>query len=114
MDRLTLDQADRIASGVVQCIKRNKFAPITVNVLSAEGDVIVRKSMDGCSVKAIPDFSHAKAFTCIGMKTSSREFRDKYTADNQAAKFCQMNSMVSITGGMMAPFPGGVLMRKSG
>ena len=45
------------------------------------------------------------------MKTSSRQFRDKYTSDKDPAKFCQMNSMVDITGGKMAPFPGGVLMK---
>ena len=114
MDKISLEQADTIASGVVNCIKRNRFAPITVNIVSKDGDVIVRKSMDGCSTKAIPDFSYAKAFTCIGMKTSSREFRDKYTADNSAPKFCQMTSMVNITGGKMAPFPGGVLMKSNG
>ena len=57
-----------IASNVVKCIKRNKFAPITVNVVSRNGDVIVRKSMDGCSTKGIPDFSYAKAYTCVAMK----------------------------------------------
>jgi hypothetical protein len=30
----------------------------------------------------IPQFAHAKANTCIIMKTSSREFRDKYTKGN--------------------------------
>ena len=68
--------------------------------------------MDGCAVKAIPDFAYAKAFTCIGMKISSRQFRDKYTMGAMdPAKFCQMQSMVSITGGKFAPFPGGVLMK---
>ena len=88
MDLLTLEQADKIASGVVNCIKRNRFAPITVNVVDSRGDRLVVKRMDGCASKAIPDFSYAKAFTCIGMKCSSRSFRDKYTADNNPAKFC--------------------------
>ena len=106
-----MEQADKIANGVVHCIKRNNFAPITVNVVDSSGERIVLKRMDGCAKKAIPDFSYAKAFTCIGMKCSSRTFRDKYTSDNNPAKFCQMQSMVSITGGKMAPFPGGVLMK---
>ena len=67
--------------------------------------------MDGCATQAIPEFAYAKAYTCIGTKNSSRAFRDKYTADGSAGKFCQMTSMVSITGGNMAPFPGGVLMK---
>mmetsp|Transcript_11301 Transcript_11301/g.19023 ORF Transcript_11301/g.19023 Transcript_11301/m.19023 type:complete len:82 (-) Transcript_11301:263-508(-) len=81
MEKLTMEQADSIASGVVRCINRNGFAPITVNVVDVHGNVIVQKRMDGCSSMAIPEFSYAKAFTCIGMKTSSRQFRDKYTLD---------------------------------
>ena len=111
MESLTLEHADKIASGVVNCIKRNDFKPITVFVTDPAGDTIVRKSMDGCARRAIPEFAYAKAHTCVGMKISSRAFRDKYTSDNNAAKFCQMTSMVDITGGKMAPFPGGVLMK---
>ena len=113
MDQLSLEQADKIASGVVACIKRNRFAPITVNVVDSQGIPIVVKKMDGCSSVAIPEFSYAKAFTCVGMKCASRGFRDKYTADKDPAKFCQMQAMVTITGGKMAPFPGGVLMKSS-
>ena len=111
MDLLSLEHADLIASNVVNCIKRNKFAPITVNVVDHTGERVCMKRMDGCSLKAIPDFSYAKAFTCIGMKCASRTFRDKYTESNDSAKFCQMLSMSTITGGKMAPFPGGVLMK---
>ena len=67
--------------------------------------------MDGCSTKGIPQFSYAKAYTCIAMKISSRTFRDKYTSDNDPKKYCQMLSMVNITDGKMAPFPGGVLLK---
>ena len=65
MDQLSLEQADKIASGVVACIKRNRFAPITVNVVDSQGIPIVVKKMDGCSSVAIPEFSYAKAFTCV-------------------------------------------------
>ena len=47
------------------------------------------------------------------MKISSRTFRDKYTFDNDPTKYCQMLSMVSLTDGKMAPFPGGVLMKNN-
>ena len=88
MNNLTLEQADLIASGVVNCIKRNRFAPITVHVVDQSGDTIVRKVMDGCAMRGIPDFSHAKALTCVSMKCSSRQFRDKYTSVSDPAKFC--------------------------
>ena len=62
--------------------------------------------MDGCPPAGIPEFSFAKAYTCISMSLSSRAFRDKYTADAaDPGKYCQMLSMVNITGGKMAPFP---------
>jgi len=50
--------------------------------------------MDGCSSIGIPDFALAKALTCLAMKISSRQFRDKYVVMNQsnnqydATKFC--------------------------
>ena len=66
----------------------------------------MQKRMDGCPPAAIPEFSFAKAYTCISMGLSSRAFRDKYTADAaDPGKYCQMLSMVNITGGKMAPFP---------
>ena len=67
--------------------------------------------MDGCPLKGIGDFSYAKAYTCIAMKQPTRNFRDKYTSTSDPTKFCQMLSMVSITDGKMAPFPGGVLIK---
>jgi uncharacterized protein GlcG (DUF336 family) len=33
-------------------------------VLDPGGALVVQKRMDGCSAVAIPDFAHAKAFTC--------------------------------------------------
>jgi uncharacterized protein GlcG (DUF336 family) len=111
MKRLTLEIADRLANGVIDCVKRNKFSPITVNVVDKHANVLVQKRMDGSIHVGIPDFAYAKAYTCVVMSTSSREVRDKYTSDNNPAKFCQMDSMITITGGKMAAFPGGILLR---
>ena len=111
--KLNLEMADTIASGVVNVCKRNSFAPITVNIMNPQGHIVVRKTMDGCPTIAIPEFSFAKAYTCIGTNSSSRNFRDKYTSELNPSKFCQMTSMVNITGGNMAPFPGGVLIKTS-
>jgi len=63
-------------------------------VLDTEGHQISSKRMDGCSSIGIPDFALAKALTCLAMKISSRQFRDKYVVMNQsnnqydATKFC--------------------------
>lgn len=84
---------------------------MAVNVVDKQANVLVQKRMDGCIHVGIPEFSYAKAYTCVAMSISSREFRDKYTSDNNPAKFCQMNSMINISGGKMAAFPGGILLR---
>ena len=86
---------------------------MTVNVVDRHANVLVQKRMDGCNHVGIPEFSYAKAYTCIVMNQSSREFRDKYTGGNDIAKVCQMNSMINISGGKMAAFPGGILLRNN-
>lgn len=108
---LSLSQADMIANNVIECCKRNGFNPVTVHVLDAAGTTICAKRMDGCSPVGIPDISKAKAFGCIVNKYPSRAFRDRYTSDETSAKFCQMTTMVAISQGQMAPFPGGILLK---
>lgn len=107
---LSLSQADAIANNVIACCKRNLFNPVTVHVLDSAGATLVSKRMDGCSPVGIPDFSKAKAYSCIVNKYPSRAFRDRYTANETSAKFCQMTAMVAISQGQMAPFPGGILL----
>ena len=155
MKKLTLEIADQLANGVIDCVKRqvdilssiclysscsdfmyltqslfiltrlffflvsstffhgrrNKFAPVAVNVVDAHANVLVQKRMDGCIHVGIPKFSYAKAYTRVVTNLSSREFRDKYTRDGDPSKFCQMNSMVDVSRGRMAAFPGGILLR---
>jgi uncharacterized protein GlcG (DUF336 family) len=72
------------------------------------------KRMDGVSAVGISDFAHAKAYSCIVNKYPSRAFRDRYTAEDASAKFCQLLGMVAVTGGKMAPFPGGILIQYEG
>lgn len=88
--RLTLAQATRICDGVVSSCLTRGFAPITVVVVDHNGDQVASQRMDGCLPKAYPEFAYAKAYTALTMKTSSRNFRDKYTKTNDAAKFCQV------------------------
>lgn len=68
------------------------------------------KRMDGCPTGGFDKFSFAKAHTCIALNMSSRTFRAKYTSGD-TAKFVQALAMVGETGGELAPFPGGVLIR---
>jgi uncharacterized protein GlcG (DUF336 family) len=107
--KLTLAAADAAANAAIKRCLDKRYAPISVTVLDASGAAVVTKRMDGCSCVGYPQFASAKASTAIVMKTTSRDFRDKYTKEPaQVAKYAQMLSMVSITNGGMAPFPGGV------
>lgn len=108
---LTLAQANLICDGVVATCISYGFAPVTVVVCDAAGDTVASQRMNGCSGKVVPDVARSKAFTCVALKMSSRAFRDKYTTGSDPAKYCQMLSMVNISGGNMAPFPGGIVLR---
>lgn len=108
---LNLCHADAIADKVIECCERNEFNPITVHVLDASGSTLVSKRMDGCSPVGVAEFAQAKAYSCIVNKYPSRAFRDRYTKGDVSAKFCQMTSMVAVSGNQMAPFPGGVLLK---
>ena len=107
---LPLSLADKIANGVIRAVKKHSIAPVTVVVLDCNANVLVSKRMDGCCPQGFPQFAQAKAFTAVTMKMSSRTFRDKYN-DQEPAKFCQMMNMSDITGGKMALFPGGVVIK---
>eukprot|EP00985_Skeletonema_marinoi_P022733 scaffold14672_cov126-Skeletonema_marinoi.AAC.2 len=109
MSKLSLNEADILANGVIDNVNRNEFPPIVVTVVDRQANILVQKRMDDVCHAAFPEFSYAKAFTCVTMGVSSRDFRDKYTATNDAAKIGQMNSMMAIS--KMAAFPGGVLLR---
>ena len=110
---LSLNVADRIASGAIESCIQSGFPPITVTVVDPSGEIIVTKRMDGCT-KSFPKFAYAKACTAVNFKLSSRAFRDKYTppgGEHTADKFSMMQSMVVINDGNLAPFPGGIIIR---
>ena len=69
--------------------------------------------MDDCSTAGIPEFAHGKSYSCVVTKSSSRTFRDKYTGEGDIGRYCQMLSMVNISGGKMMPCPGGALIKNA-
>lgn len=107
---MNLEVADILANGIIATAKRNNFPPVVVTIVDTQANILVQKRMDNVLHVAFPEFSYAKAYTCVTMNVSSRGFRDKYTKDNDAAKIGQMNSMMAISQ-KMAAFPGGVLLR---
>lgn len=67
--------------------------------------------MDGCSKQGIPEYAYGKAYSAVCMKSSSRAFRDKYTADGDPGRFTQMLAMVANTNNKMNSAPGGVVLK---
>eukprot|EP00808_Paulinella_micropora_P001229 g44871.t1 len=106
--QLSLAVADRIANGALDAARALKTKPVAVVVVDSNGDPIVSKRQDGCPAPTFPEFALAKAYTCaqLGMG-STRALRDKYNSPDKAS---QLNTMVAITEGKLAAFPGGVLI----
>ena len=111
LPQLSMEQADRIASAAADCAKRNRFNPVAIHVIDTAGDVIVSKTMDGCPKKGIPEFAYGKAYSAISMQSSSRTFRDKYTAAGDVARYTQMLGMIANSGNKMNTAPGGVVLK---
>jgi len=103
---LTLDAADAMCNAALAEAKRLKIRPVTVAVVDAAGQAVVVKRQDGCT-KASAAIALAKAQSCTNLGMDTRTLRDKYVE-----RPMQNIAMVVITGGEIAPFPGGVLCRE--
>jgi uncharacterized protein GlcG (DUF336 family) len=107
MDRLTLQAASLIADTSLEKGRALGFAPLTVVVLDAGGQLKVLKREDGASLLR-PEIAMGKAWGVLGMGFGGREiFR-------RAAKMPMFFGALSdLSGGKMVPVPGGVLIRSS-
>ena len=107
MDRLTLQAASLIADKSLEKGREQGFAPLTVAVLDAGGQLKVLKREDGASLLR-PEIAMGKAWGVLGMGFGGRElFR-------RAAKMQMFFGALSdLSGGKMVPVPGGVLIRSS-
>ena len=101
---LTLEIADKIANRAIDEAKKLKLAPITVCVADSVGRVIVQKRMDFCA-NGPAAYAVVKATTCVAMNCSTRSLKERY-ADRQG----QLTSMIALTPGGFAPFPGVIIM----
>ncbi len=107
MDRLTLQAASLIADKSLEKGREQGFAPLTVAVLDAGGQLKVLKREDGASLLR-PEIATGKAWGVLGMGFGGRElFR-------RASKMQMFFGALSdLSGGRMVPVPGGVLIRSS-
>jgi uncharacterized protein GlcG (DUF336 family) len=105
MNNLTLALADTIANEVIAEARRRGYLPLGVAVLDAGGHPVVIKREDGASLFRT-DIAAAKAKGALGMGFSSREL-----AKRSAAQPLFYTALFAMSGGEMAPSPGGVLIR---
>lgn len=108
MSKLTLQQADQIASGTLAKGRELGFAPLTVVVLDAGGHVVVLKREDGASIMR-PELATAKAWGALGMGFGGRELARR--AAKMPGFFSALNA---IADGRMAPVAGSALLRDAG
>jgi uncharacterized protein GlcG (DUF336 family) len=105
MHSLTLALADKIANEAIAEARRRSYLPLGVVVLDAGGHTVVVKREDGASLYRT-DIAAAKAKGALGMGFSSRELLKRSTAQPLF-----YTALFAMSGGEMAPSPGGVLIR---
>lgn len=105
MQTLTLEAADTIIDKALEKGRAMGFAPLTVVVLDAGGQLKALKREDRSSLLR-PEIATGKAWGVLGMGFGGRELA------RRAAKVPQFFGALSdMSGGRMVAVPGGVLIR---
>jgi len=102
---LTLDQASLIADQALLKGRQSSFAPLTVAVLDAGGQLKVLKREDKSSLLR-PEIAVGKAWGVLGMGFGGRELAKR--AEAVPTFFTALNAM---SNGRMVPVAGGVLIK---
>jgi len=105
MSRLTLEAASIIVDAALAQARRDGYQPLAVAVLDAGAHLVALKREDDASLMR-PQIAVAKATGALGMGYGSRELAKRA---NAAPVF--YSALFAISGGAMAPSPGGVLIR---
>lgn len=101
---MTLTRAEEIASAALSHGRAQDFLPLTVVVLDSGGQLVTAKREDGCGIVRF-DVAFAKAWGALGMGMPAKTIGQKLGSN---AVF--LNSIVSASGGRLAPNAGGVLI----
>jgi uncharacterized protein GlcG (DUF336 family) len=108
MGKLTLAEAETIADGALGAAGAHGMNPIAVCVLDDGGHLLVAKRQDRATFFRI-EIALAKAWTAVSLAGPSRAFA---TMAETRPQF--VTSLVTITGGKMAPAAGGVTVVRDG
>ncbi|MFM0152959.1 GlcG/HbpS family heme-binding protein [Paraburkholderia sediminicola] len=105
MQPLSLIQASKIVDASLERARELKCQPLTVAVLDAGGHLVALKREDGSGILR-PQIAQAKAWGALGMGHGGRAL-----AERAAAAPAFFAALTDISGGRIAPVPGGVLVR---
>ncbi|MFM0045230.1 GlcG/HbpS family heme-binding protein [Paraburkholderia sediminicola] len=105
MQPLSLIQASKIVDASLERAREFKCQPLTVAVLDAGGHLVALKREDGSGILR-PQIAQAKAWGALGMGHGGRAL-----AERAAAAPAFFAALTDISGGRIAPVPGGVLVR---
>src|SRR5882762_4591963 len=105
MELLTLARASGIVDAALEKAREINCKPMTVAVLDAGGHLLSFKREDGSSIMR-PQIAHAKAWGALGMGIGGRTLAAR--AESHPAFFA---ALTDISGGRIAPVPGGILIR---
>jgi uncharacterized protein GlcG (DUF336 family) len=105
---ITLKVAEAIVDGALADAVKSKMKPLAVVVLDVGGHLVVAKRQDQATFLRA-DIARAKAWTALGLDSSSRAFAE---LAEQRPNFA--GALAAISDGRMAPSAGGVLIRQGG
>ena len=106
MSTLTLSTANHIIENALKKGEEMGFAPLTVVVLSAGGQMKAMQSQDNSSISR-REIAEGKAYSTLAMGFGGRELQRR--AQKMSPLF--FSAISDATGGRMIPVPGGVLVR---
>ena len=101
---MRLDVADGIIDAALKQADTLGLAPLAVVVLDAGGHLVSARRQDGAGLLRM-DIAYAKAWGSLGMGFGSRALAQRAV---QAPQF--FAALNAVSGGRMAPSPGGVLV----
>lgn len=105
MPAFGLEQASTIVEEALAHGRAQGYLPLTVAVLDAGGHLVALKREDGSGILR-PQIAFAKAWGALGMGFGTRELANRA---HQTPAF--VAALGDVSGGRIAPVPGGVLIR---
>lgn len=105
MSTFGLEHASVVVDSALDHGRAQGYLPLTVAVLDSGGHLVALKREDGSGILR-PQIAFAKAWGALGMGFGTRELANRA---QQAPAF--VAALGDVSGGRIAPVPGGVLIR---